>query len=239
MEQYGAVKPANVGTNVQSELQKLPANAKVRFVPPLQQIWIIGDNGLVLMFDLVFNSWYRRQFNSKIIDVIAIGDEVYVVKPYAISKLDENTFYDSGEPLQWRFVGQRLISQHDYLLKRTQVSVIPLSSEIYAGQISVGLVCVPLPIPAMNAQIYQNRSPIYKNQVKLPLEERRKYVYTKGEPMLDNLKPIYQNQEPILKRQTYIKVSKNVYRSKFLDIIGQGSTGGFLLNGIVMEIAEV
>ena len=239
VEQYGAVKPANVGTNVQSELQKLPANAKVRFVPPLQQIWIIGDNGLVLMFDLVFNSWYRRVFNSNVIDVISIGDEVYVVKPYAISKLDENTFYDSNEPLQWRFVGQRLISQHDYLLKRTQVSVIPLSSELYAGQISVGAVRVPLPVPAMNMEMFGNKSPIYKNQTKIPLSERRRYVYTKGEPVMDDIMPMYGNDTPVLKRQTYIKVSKNIFRSKFLDIVGTGSTGGFLLNGIVMEIAEV
>ena len=173
------------------------------------------------------------------IDVISIGDEVYVVKPYAISKLDENTFYDSGEPLQWRFVGQRLISQHDYLLKRTQVSVIPLSSEIYAGQISVGLVRIPLPIPEINSDPFDNKSPVYKNFTKLPLEERMRYVYTKGEPVMDDITPLYENYTPVLKRQTYIKVSKNIYRSKFLDIRGAGSTGGFLLNGIVMEIAEV
>ena len=208
-------------------------------MPPLQQIWIIGDNGLVLMFDLVFNSWYRRVFNSNVIDVISIGDEVYVVKPYAISKLDENTFYDNNEPLQWRFVGQRLISQHDYLLKRTQVSVIPLSSEIYAGQISVGLVRIPLPIPEINSDPFDNKSPVYKNFTKLPLEERMRYVYTKGEPVMDDITPLYENYTPVLKRQTYIKVSKNLYRSKFLDIRGAGSTGGFLLNGIVMEIAEV
>ena len=239
MEQYGAVKPANVGTNVQSELQKLPANAKVRFVPPLQQIWILGDNGLVLMFDLVFNSWYRRVFNSNVIDVISIGDEVYVVKPYAISKLDENTFYDSGEPLQWRFVGQRLISQHDYLLKRTQVSVIPLSSEVYAGQISVGAVRVPLPIPNANIEVVSNQSPVYKNQTKIPLAERQRYVFTKGEPVTDNITQVYGNTSPVLTRQTYVKESRNVYRSRFLDIRGEGSTGGFLLNGIVFDIVEV
>lgn len=239
VEQYGAVKPANVGTPVQSELQKLPSNALVRFLPPMQQVWIIGNDGVVLMYDLVFNSWYRRQFNSPVVDVIAIGDEVYVVKADRISKLDENTFYDNNEPLQWRFVGQRLISQHNYLLKRTQVSVIPLSSEIYAGQISVGLVRVPLPIPEINSDPFNNQSPVYKNFTKFPLTERMRYVYTKGEPAMDDITPLYGNNTLVLKRQTYIKVSKNVYRSRFLDIVGQGSTGGFLLNGIVMDIAEV
>ena len=119
------------------------------------------------------------------------------------------------------------------------MSVIPLSSELYAGQISVGAVRVPLPVPAMNMEMFGNKSPMYKNQTKIPLSERRRYVYTKGEPVMDDIMPMYGNDTPVLKRQTYIKVSKNIFRSKFLDIVGTGSTGGFLLNGIVMEIAEV
>ena len=166
---------------------------------------------------------------------------MYVVKQDRISKLDENSFYDAGQPLMWRFVGQRLISQHDYLLKRTQISVIPLSSEIYSGQIRVGLVCVPLPIPEINSDPFGNQSPVYNNQTKLPLAERMRYVYTKDEPIIDDSTPLYGNTTPILqmKKQTYIKVSTNVYRSKFLDIVGQGSMGGFLLNGIILDIVEV
>ena len=86
VQQYGAVKPANVATLVTSEIKKLPLNAKVRFVPPIQQVWFIGNNGLVLMYDLALNAWYKRQFNSNVVDVIAVGDDVYVIKPEKISK---------------------------------------------------------------------------------------------------------------------------------------------------------
>ena len=239
VEQYGAVKPANVGTLVQRELQELPKNAIVRFIPPLQQLWIIGRQGLVLMFDLVFNSWYKRKFNSEVIDVLAVGNEVYIIKKDRISRLDENIFYDDGEPLQWKFTAQRLISQYDYLLKRTQVSVIPISRELYSGYVSVGAVKVPLPIPNQNIEMTGNQSAIYKNHTKLPLAERQKYVYTKGEPLYDDVTQMYNNNTPIFSRQTYIKESRNVYRSKFLSIAGQGSAGGFLLNGIVFDVVEV
>ena len=152
----------------------MPENAIVRFVPPLSQVWFIGKNGIVLMFDTTVNAWYKREFNSEIIDVISIGDEVFVVKKDRISKLDEGTFYDNGLPLRWNFQAQRLVSQHDYLLKRTQVSVIPLSANLYSGQVWAGAVRVPFPIPARSIKIYQNNSPIYKTHAKICLCVRRK-----------------------------------------------------------------
>ena len=72
-----------------------------------------------------------------------------------------------------------------------------------------------------------------------PLAERQKYVYSQGEPMYDNITPMFGNNTPLFTKQTYIKESRNVYRSKFLTVTGQGSAGGFLLNGIVFDIVEV
>ena len=239
VEQYGAVKPNNVAILVKKEIQQLPPNAKVRFIPPLEQVWFIGTGGNVLFYDLVTKSWFKRIFNSEVVDVISIGDNVYIVKPDRISKLDEDTFYDNGEPMRWKFQGQRMISQYDYFLKRTQVSVIPMSAELYAGQISVGAVRVPLPIPSNNIGIFGNQSPVYKNQTKVPLRERQRYVYTKGEPVIDNISPVCGSNDPVFTRQTYIKESRNVYRSKILDIKGFGEAGGFLLNHIIFDVAEV
>ena len=238
-ESYGDVKPTNVASLITKEIQKLPENAIVRFVPPLSQVWFIGKNGIVLMFDTTVNAWYKREFNSEIIDVISIGDEVFVVKKDRISKLDEGTFYDNGLPLRWNFQAQRLVSQHDYLLKRTQISVIPLSANLYSGQVWAGAVRVPFPIPARSIKIYQNNSPIYKTHAKICLSARRKFVYVSGEKIFDNPAPIYGNEQKIFGRLTMIRESRNVFRSKFIDIRGNGSGGGFLLNGIILDIAEV
>ena len=238
-ESYGDVKPENIASFVTKEIQKLPENAIVRFVPPLSQVWFIGKKGVVMMFDLNFKSWYKREFNSEIVDVFSVGDEVFVVKKDRISKLDEGNFYDNNLPLRWNFQAQRLVSQHDYLLKRTQVSVIPLSANLYSGQIWAGAARVPFPIPARSIKIYQNRSPIYKTHTKICLAARKKFVYVSGEKIFDNPAPIYSNEQKIFGRLTMIAESRNVFRSKFIDIRGNGSGGGFLLSGIILDIAEV
>ena len=235
---YGDMKPQNVSTLITSEIQKLPANAMLRFVPPLNQIWAISGK-TALMFDLVTNSWYKREFNSPVVDVISIGDEVFIVKPDRVSKLDGGTFYDSDAPLQWKWQAQRLVSQHEYLLKRTQVSVIPLSTLLYAGQIRVGAVIIGLPLPDRNLKIYHNRSRIYKNHVKICLTGRRRFVYAKGEYIFESLEPIYGNPQKIFSRPTIIKESRNVFRSRFIDVGGRGSVGGVIFVAVVLDIAEV
>lgn len=110
---------------------------------------------------------------------------------------DEEIFYDDGLPLRWNFQAQRLVSQHDYLLKRTQVSLIPLSANLYSGQVLAGAVRVPFPIPARSIKIYQNNSPIYKTHAKICLSARRKFVYVSGEKIFDNPASIYGNEQKI------------------------------------------
>ena len=61
----------------------------------------------------------------------------------------------------------------------------------------------------------------------------------KQDLIYDNLTPVYGNPAKIFSRPTVLKESRNIFRSKFLDIIGRGSGGGFLLNGITFEIVEV
>lgn len=197
---YGDMKPQNVSALITSEIQKLSANAMLRYVPPLNQIWAISGK-TALMFDLVTNSWYKREFNSPVVDVISIGDEVFIIKPDRVSKLDSNTFFDSDAPL-------------------------PPSTLLYAGQIRVGAVIIGLPLPDRNLKIYHNRSRIYKKHVKICLTGRRRFVYSKGEYIFENLEPIYGNPQKIFSRPTIIKESRNVFRSRFIDVGGRGSVGG-------------
>lgn len=236
---YGDVKPQNVASLVVSEVQRLPVNSIMRYIPPLNQIWCIGENGFILFYDLVSQSWFKRRYNSVVVDVISVGDEVFLIRRNGITKLEENTFYDAGLPLRWNFQAQRIVSQHEYLLKRTQISVVPLSAALYSGQINAGSVVVSFPVPDRNIKIYQNKSLVYKNHTKICLTARNKFVYVKGEKIFDNLEPIYGNTKKIFGRLTMIKSSLNVYRNKFIDIRGFGSSGGFLLNGIILDIAEV
>ena len=120
-----------------------------------------------------------------------------------------------------------------------QVSIVPYESALYYGQVSVGAVIVGLPIPARLTKIWHNRSPIFKNRAKVMLAGRLKGVYVKGDVVFDNPSLLYGNTQKLFTRHTFIRERRNVFRSKALDVKGTGGMGGFSLNSIVMDIAEV
>jgi len=237
--EYGDVKPEGVGTRVTRELAQLNATTRVRFLPPLAQVWFIGAAGRVLVLDTNHNAWFKRQFNGDVVDVIAVGNTVYVIKPDRISKVQDSTFSDNGAPLAWKFQAKRIESHNEYLLKRTQISILPYTSDIYSGYIKVGGVILPLPIPAYSLKIYHNWAKIYKNKTKIYGAGRSKGLYVSGEKIYMNPTPIYGNRTKIFSRRDIIKESRNVYRSKYLTVEGHGAAGGFLLNGIALDLVEV
>ena len=236
---YGDVKPEGIGAKVTKELSKLTSSSRVRFVPPLSQVWFIGSQGNVLILDTNHNAWFKRKFNSDVVDVLPVGNTVYIVKPDRVCKLEESTFHDSGAALEWRFQAKRLDSENEYLLKRTQLSIMPYSSDIYSGYVKVGGVMLALPIPASSLKIWHNRAKIYKNKTKVYSAGRTKGVYVRGELISQNLNPIYGNNTKIFSRRDIIKESRNVFRSKYLTVEGYGRAGGFLLNGLALDIVEV
>lgn len=146
---------------------------------------------------MVLKSWYKRQFNSEVIDVFNAGEKVYIVKPDRISKLDAQSSKDNGEYLNWRFLTQRLVSHRNYLLKRSQVTITPSNPEGYVGHFNCGRVKLPAP-----RQIKLNATTL--------------------------------SQVP----NTVILESRNVFRSKYLDVAGHGQ-GGLTIHSIVIDIAEV
>lgn len=216
---YGDMKPQNVATLIAQEIQSLPANATLRHMPALNQVWAISGR-LVLTYDLVTQSWYKRKFNSNVVDAISIGDEVVIVKNDRVSRLDAASFDDAGLTLRWQWQGQRMISQHDYLLKRTQVSFVPINVGDIAGEVIVGGVVINLPPERINAS-------------------RQRYLSPPDQRIYYNREPIYDNPKPIFSRTTVLAESRNVYRNKFLDIGGFGSTGGIIFNSIILDVAEV
>ena len=218
---YGDMKPTDVAILVTKEIQNLSRDAILRYVPPLKQIWAIsGEN--VLMFDLVTQGWYKRQFNSSVVDVIPVGNDVFVIKTDRVSKLDEMSFSDSDAPLAWNWQARRLISHYDYFVKRTSVSVSPITQQLYSGQVRVGAIVVD--IPPLRRRIEN---------------ERRHFTFSKGEPIYKNYALIYGNPQPIYSRPTIVAESRNVYRSKFLDVGGRGTSGGVVFNSVTIDLVEV
>jgi|GEM_PF-650982 len=239
---YGTMRPENLALQVRSETQKLPRNAAVKFLPSLWQVWIVGNEGNVLVFDLRLKSWWKRKFNSTIIDVFEVGEDVFLVKQNKISKLDRGTFCDDGEPLSWKFLAQRLVSHHEFLLKRSRVTIAPLNAEMFSGNIFVGQVTIPLPIPDKTIRIYGNASPIFDNATQANKEGRNRGYILPQLPdgvIFRNIDMIHENRHKIFANDSFEIISRNVFRSKYLDVGGRGKGGRFILQSIVMDVAEV
>lgn len=222
---YGDVKPQNVATLIGREIQNLPEDSLLRYIPPLNQIWAIsGTTALVL--DVVTNSWYKRQFNSQVIDVIAAGNEVFVIKSDGVTQLDANIFYDANQPLYWKIQCQRLISHYDYLLKRVEVNFSPLNEILYEGQVRAGSVVVNFPIETL----------IRSEGMRKASHSR---FFSVSEKIYENLELIYDNPTPICPISVVLAENRNVFRSKALDVIGRGTKGGMILNSITLDLVEV
>lgn len=195
---YGNMKPQDVATLITSEVRSLAEDTILRYLPKLNQVWAISGE-VVLVYDLITQSWYKRKFNSPIVDVLCVDNEIFVIKKDRVSKLDETTFNDSGASLSWEFKCKTRVSQHDYLLKRTQVLFIPQDDTLTDGKILVGKVNVTLTTTTGDSST------------------RRQSVCN----------------------STILAQSRNVFRTKCLEISGNGSGGGIIFNSIILDVVEV
>ena len=218
---YGDMKPTNIALLITTEIQSLPKDTMLRFIAPLRQIWCIaGDN--VLVYDLVRQAWFKRMFNSPVLDAIPIGDHVLIIKSDRVSRLNDFSFSDDGKPLKWLFQAQRLLSPRDYFLKRSQVSFTPIDRYISAGEIFVGKVKFVLP-------------PIEDETTGM---KKIRIFGAVGVKIYENSQLIYGNENAIYNRPSILKESRNVYRNKYMDIKGTGKQG-MILNSVTLTLVEV
>ena len=238
-DQYGDMKVANIGQKVSSDIASLPDTTKVVFVPPLNQVWLITDNGFVLIYDLVFSSFYKRQFNSPVIDVISVNEDVYIIKADRVSKLSAYHFADDDESLKWWFKARRITAHNDLLLKRAQISITPNFECFCDGQIWTGGVITALPMPWYLMLVYKNKASIYHNKVSLKASRNLRGIYAAGNQVYENPELIYRNREKLWSIKDITTDKRCVFRNKKIDIRGYGANGAFILNSINMDIVEV
>jgi hypothetical protein len=238
-QDYGDMKVTNIATNISNELAKLPNDAPMVYLPPINQVWIVGDKGKVLVYDCNYGSFFIRMFNTDVVDVFHAGDNVIVVKKNELTRLKSRSCIDAGLNLKWRFRAKRLVSQNEYLLKRVQVNITPYFDGYSNNTLTVGGITMTLPMPWSVYQVYNNFSTIYNNDAKVFGNYENVIKYAVGDKVYQNNELVYEND-----RMTYAvgNLSKNircVYRNKSIDIQASGNGGNFILNSINFDVVEV
>lgn len=238
-DQYGDMKIINTGEKVERELLRLPDDAKCIFVPPLNQVWLIGDDGFVLVYDLTFSSFYKRQFNSNVIDVISVNENVFIVKSDRISVLTAYYMKDDDESLKWSFKAKRLMTHNELLMKRVQISITPHFDSYVIGDIVTGAIINSLPMPDYLTRVQGNHAPLYHNRTLIYKTKSKGYVVAVGDIVYKDSTPIYHNTQPVWTMRNIMSDKRCVCRNKRIDIKGNGIGGAFVLNSIAIDVVEV
>lgn len=238
-QEYGDMQPQNIGKNVKNEIAKLQDDVKVRYVPPLNQVWCIGDDGYVLVYDLTVNAYFERRFNSVVTDVVTVSDTVYIAKADGLCVLDDMTFTDDGKPLEFRMQMKTMISDHDYLVKRVVINITPQGNEyIDDNYFHVGTMRFAAPVQVAGKYIYHNFTKIYKSAIPL-VKNKEQIVYSNSEFVFENFEDIYGNDRVLYPSRMYASDNRIRYRNKAIRIKGDGSGVKFILNSIKLDVVEV
>lgn len=238
-DEYGDMKVINVGQKIANDIASLPDSVRVVFVPPLNQVWFIADDGYVIIYDLAFSSFYKRQFNSPVVDVVSVNESVYVIKTDRISVLSAYDFIDDDRALSWSFKAHRMMAHNDLLLKRVQVSITPRFEQYCDNRIWVGGYVTSLPMPYYMLKLWHNKASIYHNKLNLKTGRKLSGIYAAGDLVYHNPEPIYKNHTRLWSVRDITNDNRCVFRNKKIDIRGYGSNGAYVLNSIAMDIVEV
>ena len=217
-QDYSDIKAGSISTQITNQLQQMPLDAQIVFIPPLNQVWIIGENGFILIYSTTYKSFFTRQFNSNVITAFSYENNVFVVKENGIYILDDSSFVDSIEDgsfanLSWSFTSRRMVSAHEYLLKKFQINVSPAFLDAEKDSINVG-------------------------RIKLIIPTSTKYA-DDSELIYDNDTLIYNNTTKIYPEVAMSSTIKCVQRSRAITVKGNGRHGRLVINSIKLDIVEV
>lgn len=239
-QEYGDMKPTNIGSKVASKIANLPSDTKLRYVPPLNQVWCIGENGYVLVLDCNTNAFFQRQFNDVAVDVLSINNDVYVIKENAICKLNADSFCDNNEPLIFKVRMKTHTSNYEYLIKKIILCVTPLEYKNTSNaHFDIGKIKFPLPTLVSSSYLYGNKRKIFDNDEPLAYRNNKNIYVPYTDNQYDGYDSVYDNKNEINALQSIRKIKRVVCRLPDIRISGVGVGGAFILNYINIDIVEV
>lgn len=240
-QEYGDMKPTNIGSKVANKIASLPKTTKLRYVPPLNQVWCIGEHGYVLVLDCNTGGFYQRVFNDVCVDVLSINNTVYVIKEKAVCKLNE-FFMDAGKPLRFKVQMKTRMANYNYLVKRITLCVNLLDLEhSYNSYFLVGNVYMQL--PRMYSSLIDANTTRDLVEDYEPVSKHLRDVYeANSDKIAGNYEDLYELQyhdHKIHFTETLRRIRRVVYRNSEIRISGAGVGEPFILNYISADVAEV
>lgn len=240
-DDYGNMPMNYVGQQVDNEIASLPPKTKMRFNTDLNQLWFVTNSQWVLIFDCNTKAFFQRYFNSDVVDLV--GN--LVIKRDKVSELyfDESEMQDEGKPLEYRARMKTDMTMHDLLVKRVDLSFLPLADyyENAAAHFAIGRIIVPFPDRAQTERKIRQRTVGVTNTALEP-----PYSQIDGEWddeaqrwIKDDSQDVFLSRENVERGKSLHYIKRQIYKNHMIGITLTGSGFPFILNFISYDRAEV
>ena len=237
-DSYGDMQATNIAQKVYGDILNLPKEIKPRYIPQLNQVWILQGTKQFIFYDVNVNAWYYRKFNSDVVDAVEANNHVYILKPTGLYVIDPSHMLDEDIPMQWSFYTQNLLSNNRFLIKRVRVDTTPFHNQYAEERFLIGGVALEAAQPDTAYELYNNNAYLYESQ--LPLcPPPTASMYPGSEELYNSQEMIYESDLPLVTLGMYRAEIRCVNNRKSIQVRGSGNGGITIFNSISYDIAEV
>ena len=237
-DMYGDMQANNIASKVYGDVLNLPAVVKPRYIPQLNQIWLIQNGKQFLFYDANVNGWYYRKFNASVLDAVEVQNQIYILKATGLYVIDSSHMEDDGEPLQWAFNTQSLLSNNRFLIKRIRIDTTPLHRQYAEERFRIGGIGIEAAQPDTAYELYDNDAYLYESQ--LPLYPPPKAsMYSNSEELYNSPEELYESDLPLMSMEMYRAEIRCVDNRKSIQVRGAGRGGITIFNSVSFDVAEV
>lgn len=236
---YGDMRARELSRKVRSNILNLSKLVKLRYVPPLNQIWFVDGTIKLLFLDVDTGGYYERQFSSEVVDVCSVGDTVYLLKRDKLQRLDNAAVLDEGLPMPWRWKGKTLVSNNEYLVKRARADITPLSDNYIDCRFYVGNAVIKGTLPWVAQSLWHDYTPLMLNDRELYSSRARKPVYANSDELYGNADYLFENEAELYSLNMFRTDTRFIERMRGVRIESIGQGGQLMFNGLNCELAEV
>lgn len=235
---YGDMMATDISAKVVSNITNLPSDVRMRYIPQLNQVWLMQRDTAFLFLDVNTGGWFERRYATSAVDAVEADEQVYVLKEHSVAILDSANMTDEGIALRWQFQPKTLMSNNAYLIKRIRVDTTPIHLNYADGTFTVGHVKAGLAQPPTAYCIYHDYTGIYRSR-RLIYNEKHTALYTNSDEVYDNPEYIYHSTVQLKSVDMFRSDVRCVDRERGVKVLGRGAGGMTIFNAIGFDIAEV
>lgn len=237
-DDYGDMMARDISQKIYQDIVSLPSTVRLRYLPSLNQVWLLADTHTFFFLDANTSGWFTRRYNNPVVDAVEADGAVYLLKRSGLFVLDSSLQSDDGQDMLWRFNPKTLVSDNNYLIKRIRIDTTPLHTTYAEEKLRVGRVHLSTTQPNSSRCVYDNHETVYGSTMPIvsppvkPLSRNSEELYLSHEE-------VYGSELPLVSQNTYRAETRCVDREKSIQTLAYGHGGVTVFNSIAFEIVEV